>query len=156
MKNLFITWLFCLLWVSCTSSVTHLDLSGQWTVRLDSTDTGIKSSWSGKLYDTYITLPGTTDEACLGTKNTLQPALQKPQLLHLTRKYSYIGPAWYSREIQIPAEWKGKDCILHLERVLWDTQVWVDGKKVEGHEESLTTPHKYDLTSYLHPGKHRY
>ena len=66
MKNLFITWLFCLLWVSCTSSVTHLDLSGQWTVRLDSTDTGIKSSWSGKLYDTYITLPGTTDEACLG------------------------------------------------------------------------------------------
>lgn len=153
MKNLFITWLFCLLWVSCTSSVTHLDLSGQWTVRLDSTDTGIKSSWSGKLYDTYITLPGTTDEACLGTKNTLQPALQKPQLLHLTRKYSYIGPAWYSREIQIPAEWKGKDCILHLERVLWDTQVWVDGKKVEGHEESLTTPHKYDLTSYLHPGK---
>lgn len=44
MKNLFITWLFCLLWVSCTSSVTHLDLSGQWTVRLDSTDTGIKSS----------------------------------------------------------------------------------------------------------------
>lgn len=43
MKNLFITWLFCLLWVSCTSSVTHLDLSGQWTVRLDSSDTGIKS-----------------------------------------------------------------------------------------------------------------
>lgn len=153
MKNTLIAWLFCLPFASCTSPVTQMDLSGQWTVCLDSTDVGMDASFGGKLFDTSITLPGTTDEAHLGTKCTLKPALEKPQLLHLTRAYSYVGPAWYSREIQVPSDWKEKDCILHLERVLWDTQVWIDGQKVEGHEESLTTPHEYDLTPYIQPGK---
>ena len=31
--------------------------------------------------------------------------------------------------------------------------ICVDGQKVEGHEESLTTPHEYDLTPYIQPGK---
>ncbi|WP_418812437.1 sugar-binding domain-containing protein [Phocaeicola plebeius] len=153
MKNTLIAWLFCLPFASCTSPVTQMDLSGQWTVCLDSTDVGMDASFGGKLFDTSITLPGTTDEAHLGTKCTLKPALEKPQLLHLTRAYSYVGPAWYSREIQVPSDWKEKDCILHLERVLWNTQVWIDGQKVKGHEESLTTPHEYDLTPYIQPGK---
>lgn len=152
MKNTLIAWLFCLPFALCTSPVTQMDLSGQWTACLDSTDVGM-ASFGGKLFDTSITLPGTTDEAHLGTKCTLKPALEKPQLLHLTRAYSYVGPAWYSREIQVPSDWKEKDCILHLERVLWDTQIWIDGQKVEGHEESLTTPHEYDLTPYIQPGK---
>lgn len=153
MKNTLIAWLFCLPFASCTSPVAQMDLSGQWTVCLDSTDVGMDASFGGKLFDTSITLPGTTDEAHLGTKCTLKPALEKPQLLHLTRAYSYVGPAWYSREIQVPSDWKEKDCILHLERVLWDTQVWIDGQKVEDHEESLTTPHEYDLTPYIQPEK---
>lgn len=153
MKNTLIAWLFCLPFASCTSPVTQMDLSGQWTVCLDSTDVGMDASFGGKLFDTSITLPGTTDEAHLGTKCTLKPALEKPQLLHLTRAYSYVGPAWYSREVQVPSDWKEKDCILHLERVLWNTQVWIDGQKVKGHEESLTTPHEYDLTPYIQPGK---
>ena len=153
MRNTLIAWLFCLPFVSCTSPVMQVDLSGEWTVCLDSTDVGMDASFGGKLFDTSIVLPGTTDEAHLGTKCTLKPALEKPQLLHLTRAYSYVGPAWYSREIQVPSGWKEKDCILHLERVLWDTQVWIDGQKVAGHEESLTTPHEYDLTPYIRPGK---
>ena len=92
MKNTLIAWLFCLPFASCTSPVTQMDLSGQWTVCLDSTDVGMNASFGGKLFDTSITLPGTTDEACLGTKCTLKPALEKPQLLHLTRAYSYVGP----------------------------------------------------------------
>lgn len=153
MRNTLIAWLFCLPFVSCTSPVMQVDLSGEWTVCLDSTDVGMDASFGGKLFDTSIVLPGTTDEAHLGTKCTLKPALEKPQLLHLTRAYSYVGPAWYSREIQVPSDWKEKDYILHLERVLWDTQVWIDGQKVAGHEESLTTPHEYDLTPYIRPGK---
>lgn len=153
MRNTLIAWLFFLPFASCTGPVMQVDLSGEWTVCLDSTDVGMDASFGGKLFDTSIVLPGTTDEAHLGTKCTLKPALEKPQLLHLTRAYSYIGPAWYSREIQVPSDWKEKDCILHLERVLWDTQVWIDGQKVAGHEESLTTPHEYDLTPYIRPGK---
>lgn len=152
MKNAFLASLMLLQMASCSNPVEQLNLSGEWTVRLDSADAGISESWSGKLYENKIMLPGTTDAAKLGMKCTLQPELTKPQLLHLTRAYSYIGPAWYSKEIQVPSDWDGKDYILHLERVLWDTQVWIDGQKVEGHEESLTTPHEYNLTPYLKSG----
>lgn len=152
MKNVFVA--LCFVWslVACTTQVDRLDLAGQWTMRLDSTDVGIAEGWYGKLYETSIDLPGTTDEAGLGTGCTLTPALQKPQLLHLTRAHAYIGPAWYAREVDIPSDWEGKELLLQLERVLWDTQVWVDDVQVEGHEESLTTPHRYNLTPYVKAG----
>ena len=154
MKNvlgtLFILWLL----TACTE-VSRMDLTGLWTVRLDSADIGIRESWFGKLYNTSISLPGTTDMAGLGEKCIWKPALTRPQMLHLTRAYSYIGPVWYSKEIEIPSDWGGKELFLHLERVLWDSQVWIDGVKVEGHEESLTTPHRYNLTPYIKSaGKH--
>lgn len=152
MRNVLLTLL--LLGISVTGKPDErINLTGKWTVSLDSANVGIKESWGGKLYKSFIHLPGTTDDAKLGNKCTLKPALEKPQLLHLTRAYSYIGPAWYSKEINIPSDWNGKDYILHLERVLWDTQVWIDGIKVNGHEESLTTPHEYNLTPYLKSGK---
>lgn len=152
MRNVLLTLL--LLGISVTGKPDErINLAGKWTVSLDSANVGIKESWGGKLYKSFIHLPGTTDDAKLGNKYTLKPALEKPQLLHLTRAYSYIGPAWYSKEINIPSDWNGKDYILHLERVLWDTQVWIDGIKVNGHEESLTTPHEYNLTPYLKSGK---
>lgn len=152
MRNVLLTLL--LLSISVTGKPDErINLAGKWTVSLDSANIGIKESWGGKLYKSFIHLPGTTDDAKLGNKCTLKPALEKPQLLHLTRAYSYIGPAWYSKEINIPSDWNGKDYILHLERVLWDTQVWIDGIKVNGHEESLTTPHEYNLTPYLKSGK---
>ena len=51
MKNTLIAWLFCLPFASCTSPVTQMDLSGQWTVCLDSTDVGMDASFGGKLSD---------------------------------------------------------------------------------------------------------
>lgn len=129
-----------------------LDLSGKWTVGLDSTDIGLTENWQERLFTTPISLPGTTDGAGLGIENTLKPALTKPQLTYLTRKHKHVGPAWYSRNIEIPKDWNGKDIFLTLERAMWDTQVWIDGKKVEGHEESLVTPHHYDITPYVTPG----
>ena len=154
MKNVTGLLLFMLLFSAC-KQLNRIDLSGSWTVRLDSTDIGIIESWYGNLYETSISLPGTTDMAELGEKCMLKPALTKPQMLHLTRAYSYIGPAWYSKEVEIPSDWLDKELFLHLERVLWDSQVWIDDVKVEGHEESLTTPHRYNLTPYIKSaGKH--
>lgn len=153
MKNI----LFCILVLSqmaiCQIEAHQIDLSGKWTVKLDSTDIGISENWQGNLFEGSITLPGTTDDAGLGIPNLLQPELAKPQLLHLTRSNSYIGPVWYTREIELPKEWKSKEIFLNMERVLWDTQVWVDDKRIEGHEESLTTPHNYNLTNYVKAGK---
>lgn len=129
-----------------------VDLSGSWTVRLDSLDRGMDASWQGLLFDQTVDLPGTTDQAGLGVANTLSPALTKPQLTYLTRKFRYVGPVWYSREFMVPKGWTDKEFVLQLERVLWDSQVWIDGQPVKGHEESLVSPHKYHLTPYIKPG----
>lgn len=100
-------------------------------------------------------MPGTLDDAGYGKANTLLPSLDKPQVLHLTRKHRYVGPAWYVREVEIPATWKGKGIELELERVIWQTRVWGDGHEMKESEESLVSPHRYDLTEWLTPGRHR-
>lgn len=151
MKYFLLTFIVVLF--SCSKQSSKVDLSGQWTVKLDSTNVGINEHWAGNLYETTINLPGTTDDAGLGYKDTLKPELRKPQLTHLTRKYKYVGPVWYSREISVPKSWSGKKVKLNMERVIWSTNVWIDSVKVEGQQESLTTPHYYDLTEYVTPGK---
>lgn len=145
--------LICLF--SCQSNTSQISLAGEWEFALDSTDVGMDEGWHSQHLANTISLPGTTDDAGYGIANTLSPALQKPQVLHLTRKNSYIGAAWYSKEVDIPSGWEGKEVELKLERVIWQTSVWVDGKQVEGAQESLVTPHRYNLTKLLTPGRHR-
>lgn len=131
----------------------RIDLAGTWTVALDSLDEGQHHGWFNNQFDQQIRLPGTTDDAGLGVKNNLKPALEKPQLSHLTRKNRYVGAAWYNRNIQIPKEWGNKKITIHLERVLWRSQIWVDGIKVEQSAHSLVAPHEIDLSGYVVPGK---
>ena len=145
--------LICLF--ACKNNPARISLGGEWEFALDSTDSGINENWAGQNFKNTIQLPGTTDDAGYGTPNKLKPAIQKPQVLHLTRKNSYVGPAWYSKEVDIPSGWKGKAIELKLERVIWQTSVWVDGKQVEGMQESLVAPHLYDLTKQLTPGRHK-
>jgi len=139
---------------SSYGSEYKIDLSGVWSFQLDSTDIGVSENWSSKTLNDHLNLPGTTDDAAKGIPNVLLPELKKPQVLRLTRKNNYVGVAWYGRNINIPADWKNKQITLKLERVIWGTSVWIDGKPVDGKQESLTTPHYFDLTNYLTPGNH--
>jgi hypothetical protein len=135
-----------------SAQANKIDLSGKWSFRLDSTDIGIAQNWYSTSFPETINLPGTTDDAGFGIANTLLPKLEKPQVLRLTRKNNFVGAAWYSRQMTVPANWKNKKITLKLERVIWETRVWVDGKEVAGKQESLSTPHYFDLTNYLSPG----
>ncbi len=153
-KCLFVC-LYFMAFLSCKEAPATLSLAGEWQFAIDSTDVGVAEEWFARSFADRISLPGTTDEAGYGTPNTLPPSVEKPQILHLTRRNSYVGPAWYLREVEIPAGWEGKSVELTLERVIWQTTVWVDGKPVEGVGESLVAPHRFDLTRHLTPGKHR-
>nr|WP_315154666.1 sugar-binding domain-containing protein [uncultured Flavobacterium sp.] len=130
-----------------------MNISGDWTVQLDSTDIGLKNGWQNMTFKQLMKLPGTTDDAGLGVANKIKPSLEKLQMKHLTRKHSYLGAAWYTREISVPNNWKGKEFILKLERVIWKTNVWIDGKEVETEQNSLIAPHYFDLSKYLTAGK---
>ena len=120
-----------------------IDLSGKWNVSLGS-DTAVHA----------ISLPGTTDQAGLGIKSDLQPELTKPQLLRLTRKHRHVGPAYYKRRIDIPADMAGKPLELVLERVMWRSRVSIDGHDAGTLQESLTTPHSFRIADGLSEGEH--
>ena len=134
---------FAMLSMGMAEAQNSIDLAGQWQVGLDSLQTF-----------QAISLPGNLDLAGLGTPNTLTPALAKPQLLHLTRKHSFVGATFYRRTIDISKEMENKPLTLTLERIIWQSQVWVDGKKLNGEMESLTTPHVYTLSDGLKAGRH--
>ena len=70
----------------------------------------------------------------------------------LTPDKEYVGNAYYRRNVEIPSAWKGSRVVLHLERPHIETTLFVNGKEV-GHQMSLSTPHEYDVTSFIRPGK---
>lgn len=144
----------CALSGSADPGQQELSLAGDWQVKLDPDNKGESEHWASRtLSGKAVTLPGTLDDAKIGNKNTLEPAINNEVLSHLTREYEYIGVAWYQKEVFIPDSWEGASIDLELERVLWESTVFVDGEWV-GQRDSLIAAHNYDLTEWLMPGEH--
>lgn len=138
---------------SCTVPRTDsIDLSGTWRYKLDPDSVGEPQSWFNTRFDKEISLPGTLDDAGVGTPLQHKPAMDKSSLTALLRNHYYVGQAWYQREVTIPRDWDGKYIELELERVIWESTVWVNGNKVDT-KESLIAPHRFDLSAFLRPGK---
>lgn len=128
----------------CLAEGERISIAGTWQLATDSAQ-----------YRYTISLPGSTDEAGVGKEHVAGTPLYigRPETWQLARKRVHIGPAWYTREVEVPASWKGKQVTLSLERCMWTTALWVDGTLV-GEANSLCAPHTYDLTGYLTPGTH--
>ena len=126
-----------------------ISLAGRWRFALDPNKEGVEMQYFRRDLSEQIALPGSTDEAAMGTPNPNRPTLDG-----LYRRYIYEGPAWYQRDIEIPRAWGGKRVNLFLERTHWGTTVWVDEHRA-GTQDSLVSPHFYDLGTGLEPGKHR-
>lgn len=58
----------------------------------------------------------------------------------------------YRREINLPANWKGKTVMAHFGSVTSAMYLWVNGKYV-GYSEDSKLEAEFDLTKYLVPGK---
>ena len=84
----------------------EISLAGEWTVALDSLDRGIDENWQERKFTDVITLPGTLCEAGYGTPCATQPVMEKETFLNLKRKYDYVGPAWYRKVVDVPADWR--------------------------------------------------
>ena len=121
-----------------------IDLSGTWQFALDR---------KGLVHPDYIltetvTLPGTTD-----TNKKGDFIGYSEETTHLTRPWSYKDRAWYKREVEIPAAWKGQEVFLFLERTK-PTEIYVDAKLV-GSSNDISTPQVFKLSTSLTPGKHQ-
>ena len=132
-----------------------ISIAGEWQFEFAATNA---TECPAELANTIL-LPGSTDEAGYGTKTEFTPKSRnqikpKQDFRSWSRKYRYVGPAWYQRDIELPEEWRGKRVELFLERCQWESQVLFDGKLV-GMQDSLTTPHVHVLTADAVPGRHR-
>ena len=116
----------------------RISLAGTWSFRLDGAPAGADT----------IFLPGTTDQGGFGVK------VVTPDKGWLTRPYKYEGPAWYEKQVVIPESWRGQRITIFLERPHYQTEVRVDDRPF-GAQNSLSTPHVYDLSGALTPGPHR-
>ncbi len=135
------------LWLSISISAQEfIPLDGIWRFSLDSENAGLSGNWQNMQLKGNIRLPGTTDEASYGEKTS------GSDFGILTRAYKHYGPAWYQRDIDIPAQWKDKRVFLEMERVMWESKVFVDGKVISSCD-ALNSPHLHDL-GFLAPGKH--
>lgn len=123
-----------------------IPLSGTWSVKLDPNDVGIDEKWFQQRLPDQILLPGTLAQAGLGEKTT------GSRYGILTPEYDYIGAAWYQRKIIIPEAWKGKEVELFLERVLWESRVFIGDEEISV-QDALGTPHLHKL-GQLSPGEH--
>ncbi len=144
-----------------SSPETSTSIAGDWRIRLDSADVGIGDKWFQSIdrFAENISLPGSAGEQNFGQTND-EVASQ-----HLTPVHTFIGPAWYERDITILESWRGKRVVLFLERCHWETRAWLDGYSL-GARNSLSTPHIYEVgfvgeaafhhqTGELLPGSHR-
>jgi hypothetical protein len=141
------TTILCLVGLTISAAENAESLAGSWRFEIAGTNAVACSSQLPNA--TQIHLPGTMDDAGLGPKNTNTPTLEGPYRLH-----NYAGPAWYQRDVEIPADWAGKHVTLFLERCRWTTTVWLDNR-CYGSQDSLIAPHVYDFGTGIAPGKHR-
>ncbi len=116
--------------------INMYDLSGVWELSLAQMQTGIPTA-----FDDTMSLPGTTSLAKKGTPN------KKRETDFLTDAYAFEGQAWFRKQIYIDSQYIGKPMKLTLERTRL-TQLWINGVYA-GNEDSLCTPHVYDITEYV-------
>ncbi len=164
---------FSLAFQCSTLGTDRVSLAGEWRLRLDAADEGMRANWPSAPMEgnDRILLPNTTDLAGFGAAldtNTMRhaspfpvttrfPGVKEPERAdehgYLVRRWLFVGPAWYEREFEIPESWKGRELTLRIERAMWQTDVWVDGRHLNS-SDSLVAEHRHDL-GRLPPGRHR-
>ncbi len=60
--------------------------------------------------------------------------------------------AWYGRDIEVPASWKGKRVFVVVGAPDWKTEAWIDGKKLGSHCGGYT-PFEFEITDDITPGR---
>ncbi len=154
----------------------YLTLAGPWRFQLDREGKGIGEKWFERTLPGTVNLPGSLPAQDIGDPVTVdtkwmgdivdkswftapeyapyrKPGNVKVPFWLQPDKY-YSGAAWYQRDVYIPATFQGRRIVLTLERPHWETRVWFDGRPL-GTNNSLSTPHVYDLGIQVTPGKHQ-
>jgi len=98
-----------------------LNLNGSWQFRFDKDDAGVAGGWAAgqESFPLKITVPFPWGSALSGGGNEAD-----------------VG--WYSRQIRVPAEWRGKRVFLVVGASDWLTRGWLDGQPIGEHSGGYT------------------
>ena len=111
------------------------NLNGKWDFKFDPNNEGLSDSWftGEKKFEDKIVVPFPWGSKLSGLPDNAN-----------------IG--WYSRDIKVSSEWKGKKIFITIGASDWETSLWIDGKFVGKHEGGYT-PFSFELTPFLTYGK---
>jgi beta-galactosidase/beta-glucuronidase len=103
-----------------------LNLNGEWDFDFDDDDRGMEEDWSHgqHTFQRKIVVPFSFETPMSGIGDL-----------------SFHPCVWYSREIHVPEEWRGKQVLLHFGAVDYRATVWVNGIVVGTHEGGHTPFH---------------
>lgn len=159
--------------------MNEINLAGDWAFAVDQADVGTNEQWFLRSLESSIRLPGSMPEQKKGNPTgyetqftgsfwkkyppgktwrddeNYRPFLKEDEFrfpFWLISDFHYVGPAWYQKSFEIPADWDGSSVELLLERPHWETQVWLNEKPL-GTRDALGVPHRYLLGKMLQPGK---
>jgi beta-galactosidase/beta-glucuronidase len=112
-----------------------LNLNGPWTYRFDHGRSGLEAGWQQvKGFEGAIQVPFCPESRLSGVGYT-----------------DFIGGIWYQRTVSIPAEWQGRDVLLHIAAADYECEAFVDGASAGVHCGG-TVSFFFDLTRLVTPG----
>ena len=109
----------------------------------------VRDAWCSLngLWDFAMTPAGAAEPAEYAER-ILVPFAVESSLSGIQRTVTENDLMWYKRTFEVPADWKGRDVLLHFGAVDWRTDVYVNDRLVGRHEGGFT-PFSFNITPYL-------
>lgn len=108
-----------------------LSLNGYWDYAIQPKSAGKPTAYDGK-----IVVPYAVESALSGVAKSVLPD-QK---------------LWYHTRFTVPADWSGKQLLLHFDAVDWEATVWLNGKQI-GEHRGGSDPFAFEISRYLKKGE---
>ena len=112
-----------------------LNLNGPWQFEIDRADSGFERGLVEAELKGEILVPFCPESELSGIGDV-----------------DWMEAVWYRRTVTIPADWAGRDVLLHFQAVDHDTTVWANGKEVVRHRGGWT-PFTADLSGIAEAGQ---
>ncbi|NDV69902.1 glycoside hydrolase family 2 protein [Dysgonomonas sp. 25] len=102
----------------------------------------------------YAILPAGAAEPTAFDGKILVPFAVESSLSGVQKTLGKENELWYKQTFTVPANWKGKDVLLHFGGVDWRTEIYVNDIKIGTHEGGYT-PFSFNITPYLTSGNQK-
>lgn len=112
-----------------------LCLNGPWQFEIDGGDSGLERGLRERDLTGQITVPFCPESPLSGVHHQ-----------------DFMAAVWYRRTVTLPADWAGRQVLLHFQAVDYDATVWVNGVEVGRHRGGFT-PFTCPLAGIAQPGE---